>query len=614
MEEIAYDIGPRIGIEGEKDFKRAIREINTDMSVLNSQMKMTTETFKGQEDSMEGLTQKHEVLQKALNTQQERVKTLRAAMDNAKTTFGENDEATKRWEKALYDAQGQVAKLQREMDDTTKSMDEFGENQKEVTEGSKGFGDVLNGLAQKIGITLPEGMTKGMNSMLSFNAASLAAAAGLAAVAAAIVKVTTELVNMTIEQAAAADELLTLASTTGISTGELQEYAYAAEFVDVSLETLTGSQTKLIRNMEMARQGTKTQVEAFQSLDVQVTNLDGTLRDSEQVFWQTIDALGRMENETQRDAVAMTLMGKSAQELNPLIEAGSARMKELGAEAKKLGYVLNDDALEALGNVDDATQRLNRTMEASKKQLATQFAPTMATVLGDLNGFVEKIGKTLVDTGLVKSFGSILESVTSLLDPLAELANDIAPGLNAALEVLAYTLALIADTLKVIIGVQTFNWGMVKEGLGLGLTDGKMSSQQKIWNKNSSSVWDPDAGAYVGNSSSGGYAEFVTRYNPETGQTEQVRFDEKTGKWVTGHASGTDNFQGGWSWVGENGPELMKLPQGTQILTAQESREKAGGQTVFNITIDAKNVREFNDIIRIAQSQRAHMRMGYAGG
>ena len=66
-----------------------------------------------------------------------------------------------------------------------------------------------------------------------------------------------------------------------------------------------------------------------------------------------------MKNETERDALAMTLLGKSAQDLNPLIKAGSERMNELGEEAKATGYILSDKVLAAYGEFDDQLRRLS---------------------------------------------------------------------------------------------------------------------------------------------------------------------------------------------------------------------------------------------------------------
>ena len=78
------------------------------------------------------------------------------------------------------------------------------------------------------------------------------------------------------------------------------------------------------------------------------------------------------------------------------------------------------------------------------------------------------------------------------------------------------------------------------------------------------------------------------------------------------NASGTDNFPGGWSWVGENGPERIWMPQGSRVFTAQESRSMGGD--VFYITIDAHSVQEFNDIIRMAQAAKRMKRMEGSDG
>lgn len=72
------------------------------------------------------------------------------------------------------------------------------------------------------------------------------------------------------------------------------------------------------------------------------------------------------------------------------------------------------------------------------------------------------------------------------------------------------------------------------------------------------------------------------------------------------NAPGTRNWRGGLTWVGENGPELVNLPRGSSVTSAQESR-MAGGDT-FNITISAKDVREFNDVVEMAKTARMRAR------
>lgn len=120
--------------------------------------------------------------------------------------------------------------------------------------------------------------------------------------------------------------------------------------------------------MKAVQDGTKLSVEAYEKLGVQVTNTDGTLRDSDTVYWEVIDALGKIENETERDALAMQILGKSAQELNPLIEAGAERMNELGEQAQAAGYVISDDMLAQYGALDDQLQYLSCRCDSGKER------------------------------------------------------------------------------------------------------------------------------------------------------------------------------------------------------------------------------------------------------
>lgn len=118
------------------------------------------------------------------------------------------------------------------------------------------LGDVVNGLTSKLGIQLPDGMKSSMNAMGSLDASSLALAGTFAAVAAAIVKVEKTMISMTKESASFADNIITLSMQTGQSTQQLQEFSYATELIDVSVDTLQGSLTKLTNNMQDTMNGT----------------------------------------------------------------------------------------------------------------------------------------------------------------------------------------------------------------------------------------------------------------------------------------------------------------------------------------------------------------------
>ena len=610
-------------VAGEENFNESLRTMVAQLRAVNSELVLTAAKFEGQEKSVEALTASQAAYKKQSETLVREIALLEKGVQAAGEQFGENSREVADLQNKLNKAQTELVKSGRALDDldealedAAKSTEDFNKAVDSTDEKGKGLGDVLDSIGGKFGISLPSEIQSALDKFIEIDAQTVALVGGLAALAAAIVSAERALVNLTRESAAYADEILTMSTTTGIATESLQEYTYAADLLDVSVETITGSQARLIRSMGAAQEGTAAQADAFAKLGVTYQNTDGSLRNAEEVFWDTIDALGQMQNETERDAIAMDLLGRSAQDLNPLIKAGSDRMAELADEAHEMGYVLDDEALGVLGEVDDAMQRFNRTTEAAKNKLAVEFAPSMTEAMETLTGLVQDLGTALADSGAVSAFGSILESAVGLLSPLGE-AEDRAGTLTDALKPLAMLLAGIADTMTVIAGLAHLlhglfgfggiseisgGWDMMKTGLGLNTSSGKLSAMGKVEYADAlkSSGYDESAGAWTSNS----YSEY-----------EASGFNGSYELWLQQrrrNAAGTDNWRGGMTWVGENGPELAILPRGTEILNATESREVVGGDT-FYITIDAKNVREFNEIVRIAQTARMNARKGVSG-
>lgn len=190
------------------------------------------------------------------------------------------------------------------------------------------------------------------------------------------------LTAMTFNAAGAADELVELSDKTGLSTTQLQEFRYIGEQTGTSLETVTGSLAKLIRNMAGARDGTGPAAEAFAALGVSVIDSNGQLRDSQVVFGEALTALGNVGNETERDALAMALFGKSAQELNPLIKAGSEGIAAMSQEANNLGAVMSEEAVAGLADLNDMVAGLKLGFQGWIGTLASEFVPVFREVIG----------------------------------------------------------------------------------------------------------------------------------------------------------------------------------------------------------------------------------------
>lgn len=594
------NINTRFTLSGEKEYKQAISEIGSGMKVLDSEMRKVSSAYAQNADSVEALNAKNDVLGRKISTQTEKIEYLRAALQQSAEKYGEADKRTMQWQTSLNNAEADLNNLNNQLD----------ENKQKIADSGKemgNLGDVVNGLTSKLGIQLPESMKSSMNAMGSLDASSLALAGGFAAVAAAIVKAEKAMISMTKESAAFADNIITLSMQTGQSTQQLQEFAYASELIDVSVDTLQGSLTKLTNNMQDTMNGTGNAKASFEALGVSVTNADGSMRSANDVFYETIDALGQVKNETERDAMSMDIFGRSAQDLNPLIIQGSKTLKAYADEAHNVGYVLDDEALSALGAVDDAYQRLQKTQEGVKNQLAVEFAPYLEEFYGDVTTMVKDGGKAIKDSGIVDAFGMLLETVGDIINPMSDLSNNRVPALTKALQPLAKVMALMADAAELLKGVINFGtghisegWGQMKHALGFGYSSGNGNNYQNLLDSYNEQQWGQSASDL-----SKAYEEAVARGDSSTlGITE----DEWRRRYLGGNAAGTDNWAGGWTRVNENGLERIYLPSGSRIQTASETRYTSGD--TYNTTVYVDHVEDLDTILRIAKNARITTRMG----
>ena len=244
-------------------------------------------------------------------------------------------------------------------------------------------------------------------------------AAEVGALAGAAVAATAGIMKFVSDAAAWADSMNTMRDITGISTADLQKFAYASELVDVSMETMTGSLTKLTRNMQTAAgDGTGAAAKAFEELGISVTDSVGQLRDRQDVFYEVIDALGKVGNETERDALAMNIFGKSAEQLNPLIKGGAETLKALGDEAERAGLILDQTTLDKLHSFNDEIDLLKAKGGQITKIVGAEALPAVESLTEAADDLLAEI-KQMADSGeleaMARSAGELIkDGVTNL--------------------------------------------------------------------------------------------------------------------------------------------------------------------------------------------------------
>ncbi len=573
-------IKTRFELDGEKEYKAAVSEINASLRVLNSEMKLVSEQFKNNDKSVEALTASSDVLSRQILTQKEKVEALQAALKNSAERYGEADARTKRWQTSLNNAQAELVKMERELKANSDAMEKNNEDLADLDEGldtldgglldttesGKGLGDVLDDLTGKLGINLPEGATSTLNSMVSLGGELTLLIGAFAAAAAAVVEVEKALANLTLEQAAAAGEIQDVAMQTGLSTEAVQRYQYACDMIGVSFDTVASSQAKMIRSMADVQSGSETAAATWNQLGIEVMNADGSLRDAQEVFLEVIDVLGQIENATQRDAVSMEIFGRSAQDLNPLIVQGTDAFQAFYDEASDVKDILTDMQLETLAGLDDEMHRVEARFESGANSMALKFTPALQEFYEKTSEGIKGIEEDFAASGLVTVFGSLLELVTAL-SPAFDNLGEILKACSPVFYGIALVIAGIADGIKVIQLAVSSIINLLKLDFSGAVED-----------------WSAIGGTLFGGDNATTRV-FQSMYN----------------------ASGDWNFPGGVTWVGENGPERVFLPRGSVIQSAQESARRTGD--VYYVTLSLREISELSDIARLARDRRRKTRM-----
>ena len=426
---------------------KSLKNVDTQLKTTKTNLKDVEKLLKFDPDNVELLEQKQKLLNDAIKLTTERLDKLKDAL-------------TDDLPPDQYDA------LQREIIETQQELDKYQGELEDATKGEEGLGDGagdaaddVNDLGEETSDAAEE--TEDANEGWTMARQVLAdlVSKGIDLAIEGLKKLGEVMKSAVTDSSEFADEILTLAIKSGLSTDTLQEFAYMAELVDVDLDTVVGSMTKLEKAMISAKGGTGDAADAFHELQVGYQLGNGTLRDTEKVFYDVLEALGEIEDPTEQDRIAMELFGKSFKDLKPLVQLGKDGINKFKQEAHDMGAVLDKDALNKLGDMDDAFQRLDQSGQTLEKQLAQAVAPAVTLLAEELTKMAqdpkwqeifEQLGETLENilpvigeiSGLL---GPIFEALSPIFDILGSLLETLAPVISTLLQPLADILAVLLE-------------------------------------------------------------------------------------------------------------------------------------------------------------------------
>ena len=438
--------GLKIGLEGEREFKRAIMDINREMRVLGSEMKLVASSFDKNDKSAEALTARNQVLGKEIEAQKSKIETLRAALENSATSFGENDNRTKNWQIQLNNAGAELNRLEGELKANNDALSDFGNEADGAGDDAKGAAKDagrLEGAVDDLGdeMDTTSSKTRIFGDVLKANLASEAIIAGVKGIGHAIASIGRGMAG---------------ALKAGV------EYNARMEQYSTSFTTMLGDQAKaqqLVNDLKVQAAKTPFGMEDLAGNMQTLLSFGMSLEDAKK-------HLNEIGDISQGDAVKMESLtlafaqmsstGKlTGQDLLQMINAGFNPLEEISRKTgKSIGELKEDMAKGAISAdmVADAFAsatadggRFYGAMDAQSKTFSGQLA-TMQDGVENLKG--------LLAGGLSEALaGSVLPMVNGWIDELtAAFEEGGTPALIDALgQVLQEALAFIAEQLPMVV-------------------------------------------------------------------------------------------------------------------------------------------------------------------
>src|SRR6056297_2216067 len=450
------NFGLKIGVEGEKQFKNSLREINRDFKVLGSEMKLVTSQFDKQDKSIQAITARNEVLNKEIDAQKNKVSTLESALKNAAESFGENDKRTKAWQIQLNNANADLNKMERELDDNNKALDQASDGFDEAGKEADKFGDEIKDSAKVADDS--GGKFEKLGSVMKGVAAGIGVA--MAAIGTAAVTAGKKLFDMANDAAAAGDEIDKASQRIGLSREGYQEWDYVLSQNGASISSLENGMKKLNSTVDDAINGSTSATDKFKRLGISMEDLEGKSR--EEVFEMTVRGLQGISDEGEKAAIANDLLGTSSVELGALLNQTAESTDALKNKASELGLVMSDESINAAVNYTDAMDNLTRSFAGVKNNITSQLLPGFTMVLDGLTGLITgqegaaeqlKEGARQTVDQIAVILPQILDVVTGLISAIAEVAPDLVIALvNGILDNLPTLIEAATNIIMTLVG------------------------------------------------------------------------------------------------------------------------------------------------------------------
>lgn len=259
------------------------------------------------------------------------------------------------------------------------------------------------------------------------------------------------LAGMVGEVAKTGARLADLSEQTGIGTESLQELGYAAQLSATDMESLVAGLKKAGMGLEdAATKGEGPMADALREIGISTADVKSKLSGPggfDDILGMVADKFATMEPGVKKSNLAMAIFGKTGAELIPLLNRGSAGLDELRAAAHEAGFVMDDEAVEALAGLDDQLDETHLNMQGLKQEIVIGLLPTVKSLIADFLAWVKANRKMIsqklaaVLKGIAAALRVVAKAVGIVIDVFVFLSNHI-EAVIVALGALGLALAI----------------------------------------------------------------------------------------------------------------------------------------------------------------------------
>lgn len=352
-----------------------------------------------------------------------------------------------------------------------------------------------------------------------------------------------------------------MATEMGMSTEAVQALDYVASQTGTDLNHVSQAMTSLQNAMASAASGTGDTARLFRELDISVRDSNGDMRDSTQVFMDVIGQLHEMTNSTERAQTATKLFGESAKELNGMIQSGTSGIADMVQEFQNLGISVSDQDIQSLVDAQKSVEEMKKSFLTAAAELMATFAPAITAITQLLTELSPEAKQIIMVVGVLTATFAGLSFAISALGTIYTTAMAAAG---------AATMTFTAQAAPVLI--------LVAALAALALAIKELIDLYNQWKQ-----------------ATGGDGFFNFLFDDGSGQTKSG------GGGHSRNAHGTPYWQGGLTWVGEEGPELVEIPTGSRIYNNKQSTSIGGNTYNVNMNMDMSRMKSINDVVNAVE-------------